>query len=354
MIPVPFIEYVNVRIKGAHSRLFSRETYEDLMAGDNMGVLSTFLLDQPAYRDDVEKALEGLPEHEGLEHGVTNYFTRRVADVLHMTEGKTKRLFETALYSFDIKNLRALILAHNKGLMINEARDMFIPCGSLTMDKLSLMLSAPDLPGISMILSNCFPPGASALRKSINETSENEPIVIFINRFESNFYRHILKKLDRTDSDMAVLRKIFRLEIDIINIKSALKSVWERVLPGKEDISAFIRGGSVPVHFLEEMSRVNELEDAFEMIESTPFGPAVEKGIIYFAETGFFHEMERFFEEVFIRKALSYRRFDPFGVGVFIGYVWGLFVEMTNLRTLINGIAFRSGAGQMRKELIYV
>ncbi len=75
---------------------------------------------------------------------------------------------------------------------------------------------------------------------------------------------------------------------------------------------------------------------------------------IYFAETGFLHEMERFFEEVFIQKTRLFYRFHPFGVGVFVGYVWSQFVELTNLRTIINGIAFKTGAGQMRKGLIYV
>ena len=126
------------------------------------------------------------------------------------------------------------------------------------------------------------------------------------------------------------------------NIISALKYVWERIEPDLNDFDAFIYGGSINIRLLDEISRAKGLDEALEIVESTPFHPAVEKGIIYYAETGFLHEMERFFEEVFFQKTQSYRRFDPFGIGVFIGYIWGQFIELTNLRTVINGIAFRS------------
>jgi len=354
MIAVPFIEYLNVRIKGYHSRLFSRETYEDLLIGDNLGTMTTFLLDHPLYTQNIERALEGRPEREGLERGVTDYFARCVSSVLGMAHGKTRQLFEIALYPFDLKNLRTIILAHNREMPYNKVRNMIIPCGSLKLEDLPAMVNAADLEGIVHVLSDSFPPAAQSLMNSIHQTSDKEPIVNLINRLELNFYRYILRTLDGKDNNMKILRNIFRYEIDMKNIATALKFVWEGLQPGQENVTAFIPGGNISIQFLTEMSCVKELDEAFEMVESTTFHSAVEKGIIYFAETGFLHEMERFFEEVFIRKTQMYRRFDPFGVGVFVGYIWCQFVELTNLRTIINGIAFRTGAGQIRKGIIYV
>lgn len=354
MTRVPFIEYLNVRIRSCHSQLFTRDIYEDLLSGDNLGALTTFLLDQPAYHQDIERALEDLPEREGLERGITDHFARCISDMLHISDGKVRRLFEIALYSFDLKNLRAIILAHKRGLPFHKARDMFIPCGSISEKKLSDMLSTPDLDEIVHFLSGCFPPGADALREALDGTSEEEPFVKLINRIELNIYQHIMRLLDQKDNGKNILRDIFRLEIDMKNIISALKFVWEGVQPDQNNSDTFIPGGTINIRFLNEISRAKALDEAFEMVESTPFRPAVEKGIIYFAETGFLHEMERFFEEVFIQKTQSYRRFHPFSVGVFIGYVWAQFVELTNLRTIINGIAFKSGPGQIRKGLIFV
>ena len=92
MIPVPYFDYLNVRIRGYHSHLFTRDTCEDLLGGDNLGGLTTFLLDQPTYREDIEKALEGQPERKGLERGVTDYFARRISNVLHMAHEKARHL----------------------------------------------------------------------------------------------------------------------------------------------------------------------------------------------------------------------------------------------------------------------
>lgn len=354
MIPVPYIEYLNTRIRSYNSRLFTRSTYEDLLSGDNLGTLTTFLLNQPTYSQDVEKALEGQPEREGLERGVTDYFTRCISNILHMADGKARHLFEIALYSFDLKNLITIILAHSRGLPFHKVRNMIIPCGSLSQEKLSVIFNMSDFHGIAGSLSKPFPPGENALRKALMDTYENEPVINVINRLELYVYHYILKHLDQPNYNMKILRDIYRFEIDMKNIKSALKFVWEGLEPLQSNGNSFISGGNINIQFLNEMSRVKTLDEAFEMVEFTPFHQAVEKGIIYFAETGFLHEMERFFEEVFIQKTRLFYRFHPFGIGVFVGYVWSQLVELANLRTIINGIAFRTGAGQIRKGLIYV
>ena len=354
MIPVPYIEYLNTRIRSCNSRLFTRKTYEDLLSGDNLGTITTFLLNQPTYSQDIEKALEGLPEREGLERGITDYFARCISNVLHMADGKARHLFEIALYSFDLKNLTTIILAHYRGLPFHKVRNLIIPCGSLSQEELSVIFNIPDLHEIALSLSRTFPVGADALRKALMDTYENEPVIDIINRLELYVYHYILKHLEHPDYNMKILKDIYRLEIDMKNIKSALKFVWEGLEPGQGNGVIFTRGGNINIEFLYGMSRAKTLDEAFEMVESTPFHQAVEKGIIYFAETGFLHEMERFFEEVFIQKTRLFYRFHPFGVGVFVGYVWSQFVELTNLRTIINGIAFKTGAGQMRKGLIYV
>jgi len=354
MIPVPAIEYVNVRIRAFHSRLFKRDTYEDLMGSDNLGALTTFLLDNPDYREDIERALEGLPEREGLERGVMDYFVRCISHVLKMANGKTRHLFEIALSSFDIRNLRTILLAQKEGLPFHKVRDMLIPCGRLNRNRLSEIYNAASLGETAYNLPEYFTFGSDTISKTFNESTQNEPFVKTLNRLEVDHYRHILSLLEKTDNDTKILREIFRFEIDLKNITFALKFVWEGAQRGIDSTEAFIPGGKLNIPFLHKMSQATKLDDALEMVESTQFHQAVEKGIIYFAETGFFHEMERFFEEVFINKTQTYRRFHPFGIGVFMAYVWAHFVELTNIRTIINGIAFKTGAGQIRKGLIYL
>ena len=354
MIPVPSIEYVNVRIRSFHSRLFNRDTYEVLLSGDNLGALTTFLLDHPLYSHDIEAALEELPEREGLERGVTDHFGRCVSHVLHMSHDNIRTLFETALSSFDIKNLKAILLARHRGLPFNKVRDMVIPCGTLTRTKYAEIFHEPDMDSIIQKLSASSPYCANALKQALGETGEHKTFVRFLNSMEAHYYSNMLKYFDNSNENTTVLNDIIRFEIDLKNITSALKNIWENNKIGPKDPATFISGGTLSVSFLNEMSLVSKLDDALEMIESTKFHKAVEKGIIYYAETGFLHEMERFFEEVFVMRTQVYRRFQPFSVGVFISYVWAQFIELTNLRTIINGIAFKTGAGQIRKGIIYV
>jgi len=354
MTQVGMIEYLNVRIRYLHSQLFSRDTYEDLLSGENLGILTTFLLNHPDYREDIGQALEHLPERAGLERGVTNNFARRISCTLNLAGGKPRRLFEIALFSFDLRNIKTILLARARGVTPKKAMDMLIPCCSVTGQKLNELLRSKNSGDFRYAIARCFPFGLNDIDDIFESAEKGTPVVSLLNRIEKDAYRGILGILSESNHDMRILRNIFRCEIDMKNIATALKAVWRGEPPVNTTETAFIPGGFINDQFLNEMTKVHELDEAFEMVESTQFHPAVEKGIIYYAETGFLHEMERFFEEVFIKKILSFRRFDPFGIGVFIGYVWGKYIEMTNLRTIINGIAFGLGPAQIRKDLIYV
>lgn len=354
MIPVSATEYVNVRIRAFHSRLFRRETYDTLMDADNLAALTTYLLDSPVYHEDMEEALNGLAEREWLEQGVTDHFGRCVSHVFNMADGRLRNLFKIALASFDMKNLRVVILARTRGLQHHDVREMAVPCGVLDNSRITALLEASNIASMTESLATCCPIMASAVRYAGKSTGEDDSAVSLLNKLEQGFFQHVLRLLDANDADAAALRDVYRFEIDLKNIASALKYVWGGGHRGGYIKEEYIEGGSLGDDFLDGIAHASKLEDALEMIELTRYHEAVEKGIIYYAETGFFHEMERFFEEVFIRKTQSFKRFQPFGIGPFIAYVWAHFAEVTNLRTIINGIAFKTGAGQMRKGLLYV
>jgi vacuolar-type H+-ATPase subunit C/Vma6 len=353
MTPVPFIEYINVRIKGYHGRLFDRDTYESLLSGDNLGGISTYLLSQPRYRQDVETALEHHSEREGLEYGVTGCFGRSIGEIRGMADGKVRELIDLTLYSFDMKNLRTVLLAHLRKTPAHQVRDLILPCGGITSDRLDVFLSAPDIPSLASAMRSSCQIAADSIDAAYAEMPLHEEAVKQVNRVERAMYRRILARLDANDQECGFLREIYRLEIDLRNVTLALKHLWEGRTPDHEQFNPYIPGGSITIPFLEEMSRAGALDEAFEMLEETPFHEAVEKGIIYYAETGFLHEMERFFEEVFIRRTQKNKRIQPLGIAVFVGYLWNHYVEMTNLRTIVNGIAFKASAGQIRKGLIY-
>ena len=204
MIPVPSIEYVNVRIRSFHSRLFNRDTYEVLLSGDNLGALTTFLLNHPLYSGDIDAALKELPEREGLERGVTDHFGRCVSHVLHMSHDNIRNLFETALSSFDIKNLKAILLARHRGLPFHKVRDMIIPCGTLTRNKYAEIFHEPDINGIIQNLSTGCPYCANALKQAVGETDKYKTYVRFLNSMEAHYYNNILNYFDNSDENTTV------------------------------------------------------------------------------------------------------------------------------------------------------
>lgn len=353
MIPVSSVEYVNVRIRAAHSRLLTSDVYETLMEGDTLGTLTTFLLDHQNYRVDIDLALKDYPEREGLEQGVTDCFGRSINHAYRMSEGYMRELFSIGLSSFDLRNIRTILIAHKRGIPFHEIRHVLIPCETLSRAGIEKSYIAGNTHDLLQNLTTCCPLVTLAIRTALNDKREGEPVVDLINRLEQNLYNNIFRRLDTSDEDVRILKNVYRYEVDLKNIVSSLKHIWRRAA-SKQGTERYIRGGTLNENFLHDLMNAKNLDEAFEMIETTEYHEAVEKGVIYYAETGFLHEMERFFEEVFIRRTQTYRRTHPFGVGPFIAYIWAHYAEVTNLRTIINGIAFRTGAGQMRKGLIDV
>jgi vacuolar-type H+-ATPase subunit C/Vma6 len=354
MIPVPIIEYLNVRIRHFHSRLFRRDTYEDLLAGDNLGALTTFLLDNPDYSADIGASVGDLPEREGLEQGITRHFGRCISDVLGMAGEEQRLLFQSALFSFDLRNIRTIVLARAREISPQKATDLFIPGGALPESALHGLLRADNRETIAFLLAHAPAHGMKMAEEILKTDQNDKPLADIMNGIEIRAYRGMLAALDETDHNGKVLRDVLRSEIDLKNIARALKIAVQDEKQGISENETFIPGGFVAFQTLNDIGDSKDMDEALEKVETTPYHTAVEKGILYYAETGFIHEMERFFEEVFIRKALSYRRFDPFGIGVFVGYLWGKYAEMTNLRAIVNGISFRLGPAQIRSELLYV
>ncbi len=351
MSPVPFAEYLNVRIAGHYSRLLKRSMFEELLGGDSLATLTTYLLDHPGYSAHIEHALEHLPEREGLEKGIAAYFTQCITDLYDMSEGRLREHYTIVLYSFELRNLSTIILSRIRNINFHDMSEMLVPCGLFDLALLRPLFEKGTFSDIINYLS-VHHPLHIVIRNAYKASNPNEPVINLVNRIEIKALEYIVYDLLKPENK--VLREVYRLEIDKKNIVAALKSVWEGDSGIGNSTIPFARGGNVDLKFLNELVQVKSPDEALEMIESTPFSEAIEKGIIYYAETGFLHEMERFFEEVYIKKTQYFRRFDSFGNGPFIGYVWAHYVEMTNLRLIINGIAFKTGAGQIRKGLIYV
>ncbi len=353
MIPVSSIEYINVRIRARHARIFGREIYETLMESDNLGAVTTYLLENEWYREDIESALENLGEREGLERGIANHFCRCISMTRSMAEGDMQEHYDTVLTSFDLRNLKTLLVARERRMPFADISSLMLPCTLINREALHEAYDSGDYLTLARAISLASPQAVAALRTTIQESEKNDPPVKIINRLERNVYSSILRNTVMDSGDTAMVKNIIRYEIDLKNIVSALKHVWGGV-KDKNIEDTFITGGTISFTILDEIAHAKEMDNALETIESTRFHEAVEKGIIYYAETGFFHEMERFLEEVLFRKALTMKRSDPFGVGPFIAYVWSLFTELTNLRTVINGIAFKTSPGQIKRSLIYV
>ncbi len=351
MSPVPFSEYLNVRISGHYSRLMKRGMFEELLGGDSLATLTTYLLDHPGYSPHIEHALEHLPEREGLERGVADYFTQCVSNLYDMSEGKLREHYNIVLYSFELRNLSTIIINHMRHRNFHDLLEISFPCGLFDFAQMRHAYEDGSFSTLIHYLSTHHPL-KDIIREVFKKSKPNEPVIDLVNSIEIKALEYIV--FDLLNPENKVLREVYRLEIDKKNIVAALKSVWEGSHFTENTAIAFARGGNVAIAFLNKLEQVKSPDEAFEMIESTPFSEAIEKGIIYYAETGFLHEMERFFEEVYIKKTQFYRRVDAFGDGPFIGYVWAHYVELTNLRLIINGIAFKTGAGQIRKGLIYV
>jgi vacuolar-type H+-ATPase subunit C/Vma6 len=363
-------DYLNARLRGMSTRLLTRDFYERVLAAFTDTLLTNALLATP-YADAVRQAMDGRgssPVHRVIEAAVSAHARATFTRILSLAPPEPRRLLALLLNRWDAANVLTLVRARLAGVSPAEARDALLPIGELEEGQLAELAAEKDLDSLADGLTAWGNGFAFPLRRLLLERDRQEDPRSLEVAVTRTYFTWALGELRESDRQQATMRDCIRMLADLANLSVLLGRVrdsWEppELPPGIAEASAVFGGterwepiapGTLPQRVLREIVECDTLEQAFEVLMETYFAPGIEKGILAYGQAQSLSAMERFLEEVVLERGCRLFRQDMLGVAVPIGFIWREYCELSNLRALARGTAYRMPAAAIRRELVIV
>ena len=192
------------------------------------------------------------------------------------------------------------------------------------------------------------------ISNNLKQYLRNKDLAALEYALDSFYFQKNLERLEGDDENHHQVRSVLAAEIDLINVMTTLRTVNEGIGAEKGE-TLLLTHGTLEREFLLALLRCKKPVDILEKLERTQYAYAVEKGILLFGETGNISIIEKFIEEIHIRKCVKmFYRGSPLGISVAIGYIWLKRNEFLNIRLIARGLAHGMPVNAIREELVFV
>lgn len=346
-------EYVNARVKGMFSRLFSRREFESLMFKPDLSDVITELGASP-YRTEIEEAGILYPGILGIEHAMRMNMVNTFRTILLLSQGgPAERYIRIFLSKWDVQNIKTILRGKKIHATLDEIRACLVPAGALDDATLTELLKQPDIRAVVDLLATWEIEYAVPLTAHFDRYAEQEDLVILEYALDRFYYEHALEKVKGRSRDDRIIRDFLRTEIDVTNIKTVLKTVREQLGPDDAGEVFLLQGKVLDRDHLLKIAESKNIEQVVRSLEATPYHflsdlPAeafrAEKLSVF----------EKALDRYLIQKGIRLYRGDPLSVTIVIGYLWAKHNEIINIRIISRCKNARVSDEDLEGELIYV
>lgn len=350
-------DYMNARVRGMSSYLLTAQFYEQVLAVPGQNVVVDSLLNSP-YGPALREALAVGQGLGAVEDGLRRDLFATFAVLRRLAPDEPRKLLEIQLRRWDIANIVTILRGKATGTPPEEILAMLFPAGDLDDARLTELAGEPDVAAVADALTAWGVALAFQLRRIIRDHTDPLDLVAIETAFARAYFAWALAQVGDGDENHELIRAQLQWQIDLMNVMAALRAVQQRLANRQESVEgnlpAPIPWGRISRSVLAKLQSSADLDEAMEILASTPFAPGVERGILAFGEHGRLSVMERFLECVVIERGCRMFRTDPLGIGVAAGYLWRKFNEFVNLRILLRGKTYSRPAAAIREELLVV
>lgn len=345
--------YINARIRGMHSRLLNRKTYDALILRQDIPSIITELENTP-YKREIEEASVLYSGITTIDYALRKNLVRSYRKILSLVRGDiAEEYILTFLNRWDVHNIKTILRGKNIHASHDEIKECLIPAGDLDEATLNELLKQPDVRAVVDLLATWEQPYAFPLTDYIDEYSENRDLVILEYALDKYYYEKSLQAVKGKSTEEKLIRRLIRSEIDALNIKSIIRIINNRV-DWEDARNLFLKGGkSIDADRFEKMVMTGDLRDALKHLDGTAF---------YFMsylpdaafESGRISVFEKELDSYIIQKSTAAYHGDPLSIGVIIGYIWAKYSEIINIRIIARCKHAGVSDEDLEAELIHV
>jgi V/A-type H+-transporting ATPase subunit C len=355
--------YTNARIRSLKGKLFSAEFLKTLVSCDTLEEIINILSDT-MYGGDINQAVYFTSGARGIELGLRNHFIRSLEFLKErVLSEKALKLSLPLLERWDVHNLKVIIRALHAGRPKKEMEESFVPAGRLSLSVLNELSSFLDLKEIISMLQTLGCPLYVPLKDNLTQYLAERNIQEYEIALDKYYFEMAKKEistkyfkfLDYLDQNKKITLTMIAIEIDIVNLITALKLTSSWVDPEKGIEHFYIRGGArLSFKDFESILNAETLEEKIELLKETPYGERIRKSLRDVEISGFVSPLQRRLEELLIREAVSLFKAYPLSIAPVIAFIWAKYNEVVNLRIIIRGKEAQIPNERIMGSLIFV
>ena len=346
-------EYVGARIRAMKSRLLERKELQDLAVKlDIDAVISE--LEKTPYREDVEDA---SVRHSGIacvEEALRRNLSKTFRLILSFVKGEdAETCIKIFLNKWDVQNIKTILRGKNIHEVAEEISESLAPAGALDDAILAELIKQPDVKAVIDLLATWGLEYARPLTHHFAEYSETRDLAVLEYALDKFHYDNALNVVGGISYDEGIIRGMLRTEIDVTNIKSALRLIRDKVEP-EDTRYYFIPGGKeLDVDKLTASSKTRTIDGVLKQLVGTSYNFLANVPDEH-VKTERISAFEKELDAFVLRKALSMFSGDPLSLALVVAYLSAKLNEITNIRIIAMCKTEYVPENEVMEELVFV
>lgn len=347
------IGYINARVRGMNSRLLPQEKLDSLLLKPDVNAIIAEL-QKTDYKEDIEKASVKYSGIHCIEEALRLNLIKTFSLLLSFVEGeKYEKYIKIILNKWDIQNIKTILRGKKVHVPFEEVLECVVPAGELDDVTLVELMKQPDVKAVIDLLATWESAYSRILMQNFSMYAETGNLAVLEYSLDKFYYENAISAISGKSYDDSLVKEMFSTEIDIINIKTILRLIRDKV-DIEEGKSILIDGGKwfEP----EELNSLLESQNVDSVVASLDRSPyEFLMHIQSRSQNGvrisiYERELDRFLT----LKGMRLYRGDPLSISLMLGYVWAKNNEIKNIRIISHGKAAFIPEDELREDMIYV
>lgn len=321
--------YSYARVMSRMGDILSEGRLKDLVAVGTKDDFISALMDTK-YKEKLTKAPS--TEMRNIELALKSELIDQYLMVLRSTRGKVNAFFEELFRRFEVKNLKAVIIAKAAGVLTEKP--LFFPVEDFFGRKMSGLMDTDSMKNLILRLED---PYKRVLDDVLLEYEERKKPLILENALYHELCGAIWARMTELGAeDRAIVKKIIGTEFDIINLMTLFRCRAEGIKVAK--MTKYFLPYTYSFDFNADNVKASmSAEDVGTVVQLLPpstYKEALMGAIPEYEEENSLIPFERALRNLFLDTIKNTLRGAPINIGTIIGFLYLKELEIKNLCTI--------------------
>jgi len=313
---------------------------------------------ESAYREEISTIPTDKLEPLSFEKALLKNYVRTHQNLIKFSAGNIRSLLLAVLKKFEVSNVKTMLRAVKAKMSVDEAMKHIIPVGALDENRCRTILAGPK--GIEDVINSLLTlEYGTIMKKVLNERTILEDLLPLEVALDKAVYQGILEAAQKLKGlDKIIAKDILGIEVDSVNVKIILRCKAKGV--SQDQIKGYLMPTAlICEEALEEAIKATNVKSAMECLvkvaenAENPFYQSIFTQILKEHDAPL-PRLEAILDNASLKMSLyllrKYTRY--YNIGFILAFLNLKWVEIKNLRCIIQGSERKTPSNQVKKLLL--